>query len=160
MKRTFIVATTLGLALAACSNADGNTTPNDTSMAQTTPIPEAMPPAAGGVVALGMTEAQLTDADLLDGAGKDLGDVEGLVRDAAGQVTHVIVEISDTSPDRYVQVPITGLRLVERGNDRDIGSTLTRDQLMALPEVPNPETGATTASAATSAPAPATPPAK
>lgn len=160
MKRTFISAATLSLALTVCNNADSNATPADTSMTQTTPVPETMPPAAGGVVALGMTEAQLTDADLLDGAGKDLGDVEGLVRDAAGQVTHLIVEIDNTTPDRYVQIPITGLRLVERGNDRDIGSTLTRDQLMALPEVPNPETGATTASAVTSTSAPSTPPAK
>lgn len=86
-------------------------------------------------VALGMAERQLLDADLLDARGQEIGDVEGIVRDSSGTVTQLLVEVEDSSPDRYVHVPVNGLRPVQNGNDMDIGSNLTRDQLMQMPEV-------------------------
>lgn len=93
-------------------------------------------PAPGNDGALGLTEAQLRDADLVDANGVDLGDVEGVVRGADGAITDLLVEIEDTSPDREVLVPIAGLTAVRNGNDWDVRTdTLTREQLMALPEV-------------------------
>lgn len=160
MKRTFVAVAALGFTLAACNNADSTTTPTDPSTSTSMPIPEPIPPEAGGVVALGMTEAQLLDADLKDAAGKDLGDVEGLVRDAAGAVTHLVVKVDNTTPERLVQVPVTGLQMVQNGDDRDIGSTLTHAQLIALPTAAPPTAAAPLPAPVVPIPAPASPPAK
>jgi hypothetical protein len=86
-------------------------------------------------LALGLTERQLLDADLIAADGTELGDVEGLVRDADGSVTHLLVEIEDSSPDRYVHVPTYGLERIADGSGWDVRADLTRDQLMAMPEV-------------------------
>ena len=160
MKRTFVAVAALGFMLAACNKADSTTTPTDPSTSTSMPIPEPIPPEAGGVAALGMTEAQLLDADLKDAAGKDLGDVEGLVRDAAGAVTHLVVKVDDTTPDKLVQVPVTGLQMVQNGDDRDIGSTLTHAQLIALPTAAPPTAAAPLPAPVVPIPAPASPPAK
>jgi hypothetical protein len=160
MKRTFVAVAALGFTLAACNNADSTTTPTDPSTSTSMPIPEPIPPEAGGVAALGMTEAQLLDADLKDAAGKDLGDVEGLVRDAAGAVTHLVVKVDDTTPDKLVQVPVTGLQMVESGDDRDITTTLTQAQLVALPAATATTPAAAATTVTTTAPAPAAAPAK
>lgn len=104
------------------------TTPGDTNM---------MAPAApADAVAFGLTERQLLDADFKDWNGSDLGDVEALERDTGGAVAHLIVEIEDTDPDRYVRVPVDGLERVADGDDWDVRGQYTRDQLMALPEIP------------------------
>jgi hypothetical protein len=92
--------------------------------------------ASNGQVALGLTERQLLDADLVGANGEELGDVEGLVTGPDGTVTSLLVEIEDSSPDRYVHVPIEGLQPFDDGDDRDLRASLTRDQLMALPAVP------------------------
>jgi hypothetical protein len=104
------------------------TTPGDATMMT--------PPASADAVAFGLTERQLLDADFKDWNGSDLGDVEALERDAGGAVTHLIVEIEDTDPDRYVRVPVDGLERVADGDDWDVRGQYTRDQLMALPEIP------------------------
>lgn len=91
--------------------------------------------AAGtAVAALGLTELQLLDADLIDANGVELGDVKAVVRGAGGQVEHLLVEIEDSNPDRFVQVPVEGLSPVARGDDTDISTTLTKAQLAALPD--------------------------
>lgn len=131
-----IAITGAALLVTACGS--NETTPpvaNDTAM-QTSLGTTDTTAAPVDAVALGLTERQLLDADFKDWNGSDLGDVEALERDTGGAVTHLIVEIDDTDPDRYVRVPVDGLERVADGNDWDVRGQFTRDQLMALPEVP------------------------
>lgn len=140
MKTALIVAAG-ALALAACG-----TNEDQARVAADAPAGSAaggtQPPAAGTAsdaagpgTALGLTTAQLVDADLKDMNGRDLGDVEGVVQDGSGAITHLLVEIDDTSPDRYVHVPVEGLSAVRDGDDWDVQGNLTREQLLAMPAV-------------------------
>ena len=62
-------------------------------------------------------------------------DIEQVRRDAGGAVTSLVVEIEDSSPDRYVDVPLAGLT-VRQGSmdDPDIQTTMTAQALAALPD--------------------------
>lgn len=93
-----------------------------------------MTAAGTGEVALGMTEAQLLDADLVDADGTDLGDVELVSRDAANTVTGLVIELSDTDPDRYVEIPMDGLTTRMDGDDTDVQTAMTAQDLTALPD--------------------------
>jgi hypothetical protein len=86
------------------------------------------------VLVLQLTEFQLLDADLLDASGKDIGDVEMVTRGPDGKPTGLLVDVEGTRPDRYVQVPLDGLKPVRDGKGWDVGSNLTRDDLLKLPE--------------------------
>lgn len=88
--------------------------------------------------ALGLSEAQLLDADLVGADGKDLGDVEQVLRNSDNKVDRLLVELDGIGPDRYVHVPITGLKTVVNGNDTDLATPLTKADLAALPEVKLP----------------------
>ncbi|AKH41374.1 hypothetical protein FHS61_001861 [Altererythrobacter atlanticus] len=82
------------------------------------------------VVALGLTERQLLDADLVAEDGTELGDVEQIRRDAAGEVSGLLVEIEDSNPDRFVVVPVDGLTVREgMMNDADLQTSMTRQDL-------------------------------
>lgn len=85
-------------------------------------------------VALGLTERQLLDADIVDANGQELGDVEAIVRGADGSVSQLLIEIEDSSPDRYVHVLTAGLQPVDDRGEKDLRTTMTRDQLAALPD--------------------------
>lgn len=89
-------------------------------------------------IALGMSEAQLIDADLVAADGSDLGDVEQVRRDASGAVTGLLVELDDTDPDRWVVVPIDGLTARPDGNDQDVQTSMTAADLAALPDAEMP----------------------
>lgn len=96
--------------------------------------------AQGGSGPLGITRDQLMDADLVDASGREIGEVEGLVAGTDGVVTGVIVEVDQRypTPDRLVQLPLSGLKAVpQRGDpgDFDVQTQQTREQLLALPEV-------------------------
>lgn len=100
---------------------------------------EANAAAAGPTpVALGLSEAQLLDANLVGANNVELGDVNSLVRGPSGAVEGLVVEVEDSNPERHVQVPITGLTVVTRGTDTDLSTTMTREQLAALPEAKLP----------------------
>lgn len=100
---------------------------------------EANAAAAGPTpVALGLSEAQLLDANLVGANNVELGDVNSLVRGPSGAVEGLVVEVEDSNPERHVQVPITGLTVVTRGTDTDLSTPMTRDQLAALPEAKLP----------------------
>lgn len=88
--------------------------------------------------ALGLSEAQLLDAELLDAKGMELGDVAQILRGPDGKVDRLLVEIEDSNPDRYVHVPITGLKTRVAGDDTDLATTMTKADLAALPEVKLP----------------------
>lgn len=96
---------------------------------------EASAVAAGNAVAaLGLTEAQLLEADLVAADGTDLGDVEQVRRDATGEVDGLLVEIEDSDPDRYVVVPIDGLTPESTGDDVDLSTAMAAAELAALPD--------------------------
>lgn len=116
----------LALTLAGCGNAQRSNEPTGTNAAVST---------ADAQLALGLTERQLLDADIIDPNGTEIGDIEGIVRNPDGTVNQLLVEIEDTSPDRYVHMSLEGLEAVRVGNDRHVRTRMTRDQLMALPEV-------------------------
>lgn len=91
--------------------------------------------AAGSeIAALGMTEAQLLEANLVTPSGDDLGDVEQIRRDASGAVEALVVELDDTDPDRWVAVPISGLSARRDGDDVDVQTSMTAADLAALPD--------------------------
>ena len=86
------------------------------------------------VAALGLTEAQLIEADLVTADGTDLGDVEQVRRGADGMVEGLLVSIEDSDPDRYVVVPLAGLTTRLRGGDTDLQTTMIAQDLAALPD--------------------------
>lgn len=85
--------------------------------------------------ALGLSEVQLLDAELVGPGNVELGDVVRIERDASGNVDRLLVEIEDSNPDRFVHVPIAGLKPIVRGTDTDLQTTMTAADLKALPEV-------------------------
>ncbi|WP_370179997.1 PRC-barrel domain containing protein [Alteriqipengyuania sp.] len=85
-------------------------------------------------VALGLTERQLLDADILASDGTELGDVEAVTKDADGNATELLIEVENSNPDRYVTTPIDGLTVTTRGNDTDLSSDMTMDDIGALPD--------------------------
>ena len=129
----FILATCAAALLAACN--DKNEAAEDkleraaeTSATVAGPLP----------AALGLSEAQLLEADLVGADGKELGDVAQVLRDADDKVDRLLVEIDGIGPDRYVHVPVQGLKPVVRGTDTDLETSMTKADLMALPEVQLP----------------------
>ncbi|MGR4889490.1 PRC-barrel domain containing protein [Sphingopyxis sp. LARHCG72] len=89
-------------------------------------------------VALGLSEAQLLDAELIGSDGTELGDVAAVIKDAGGKVDRLLVEIEDSHPDRFVHVPVAGLKTLVRGDDTDLSTPMTKAELAALPEVKLP----------------------
>ena len=90
------------------------------------------------IAALGLTERQLLDAELVAPDGTELGDVEQVRRDAAGAVTGLLVEIEDSEPDRYVEVPLDGLSVTEGGvlSDANLRTDMTAQDLAAMADAP------------------------
>jgi hypothetical protein len=116
--------------LAACSDA------NEAAEEKLERSAETSATVAGPVpAALGLSEAQLLDADLVGQDGKELGDIAKVVRGADNKVERLLVEIDGSNPDRYVHVPITGLKTIVRGDDTDLQTTMSKSDLMSLPEI-------------------------
>jgi hypothetical protein len=88
--------------------------------------------------ALGLTEATLLDADLVDAESTELGEVAQILRGPDGKVDRLLVEIEASNPDRYVHVPITGLKTRVEGSDTDLVTPMTKAELAALPEIKLP----------------------
>ncbi|TCJ39768.1 PRC-barrel domain containing protein [Parafrankia sp. BMG5.11] len=132
-------------ALAACgSDADRQADATEDRIEQQA---EASAAASGdAVAALGLTERQLLDADLVTADGTELGDVEQVRRGAGGAVEGLLVEIEDSNPDRYVVVPLTGLTTRVAGADKDLQTKMTAAQIGALPDA---QLGAETSTTAT-----------
>lgn len=128
--RVFILATCCAALLAACN--DRNEAAEDrleraaeTSATVAGPLP----------AALGLSEAQLLDADIVGADGQELGDVSQVLRGADDKVDRLLVELEGIGPDRYVHVPVQGLKVVVRGTDTDLETSMTKADLTALPEV-------------------------
>lgn len=126
------------LAAAACSdNTDDDVVQPPAPGAAAEPVTEqrAETAQASAALAFGMTRQQLEDADLMSSEMTDLGDVDTLVLDAGGQLTHVVVELEGPG-DRKVAVPIADVSSVARGNGeiKDLSTRLTAAQLAAMPQ--------------------------
>ncbi len=124
--------------LAACAAALGACGDNSATMRDTqqTPAPAStaapsQAPAADG--AFGYTRAQLEDADIRSPDGAELGEVGAVITDDAGAVIALAVEVEGPDPDPVVRLPLEGLTPVTTGDDRDLQTTMTRDELRALP---------------------------
>lgn len=130
MNRSLIAVASLAALMAACSEQKKEPAP------AAEPAATAPTPAAGLTrdepVALGLTVAQLEDADLLAVNGSDFGDVERVDVDSAGKVTGLIV--APTGPgERWVRLPLTGLTVKADGDDHDVVTTMTWEEVKALP---------------------------
>lgn len=133
------------LAVAACSD-------NTTDDVVQAPAPGAAPAPVSetraetaqttAALAFGMTRAELEDADLLSAQNTDLGDVDALVLDPAGAVTHVVVELEGPG-DRKVAVPLAQVRSLaeDNGAHKNLVTDLTAAQLTAMPEWTAPAAG-------------------
>ncbi len=131
MRALILIAAPFGL-LVACSDA------NEAAEEKLEKAAETSATVAGPVpAALGLSESQLLDADLIDGDGKELGEVAQVLRDSDQKVDRLLVELEGPG-DRYVHVPILGLKPVVKGSDTDLQTTMTKARLDALPEVKLP----------------------
>lgn len=134
MKKTLIAFACTATLLSACG--DG---PDDAAEDRVEDAAEASAAAAGPVeAALGLTEAQLIDAELIGANDVELGDVQSVLRAGDGSVDRLLVEIEDSDPDRFVEVPVAGLAPVTHGDDTDLSTTMTAADLAALPEATLP----------------------
>jgi len=136
MKRApFAIVSLAALALAACeSKAEQQADMTEGPIEQQT---EQSAAAAGDkIVALGFTERQLLNAELVAPDGTELGDVEQVRRDGAGAVTGLLIEIEDSEPDRYVEVPLDGLSVSEGSmlSDANLQTEMTAQDLAAMPD--------------------------
>ncbi|GAA0734445.1 PRC-barrel domain-containing protein [Sphingomonas japonica] len=129
-----------GMAIFAAACSDGPPAPDGTEIVRNgvvmaedaaTASDVADATATGPGTAFGLTADQIDDAELVDGSDAELGEIEHLLIGADGAVVGLIAEIGET--DRDVQVPLTGLRAVKRGGDWDLVTTMTAEQLLALP---------------------------
>lgn len=131
MRFLILIAGPLAL-LAACADKNEAAEEKLEKAAQTSATVAGPVPAA-----LGLSEAQLLDADLVDADGKELGEVAQVLRDSDQKVDRLLVELEGPG-DRYVHVPILGLKPMVRGGDTDLQTTLTKARLDALPEIKLP----------------------
>lgn len=111
------------LGLSACSDEPGQASP---------PARDVAPVAAEGpALAFGMTREQLEDARLWSPDGVDLGDVETLILDRRGRLTHLVVELRGPG-DPKVQVPLGDVTSVQQDGEQRLATDLTPAQLQAL----------------------------
>lgn len=131
--RMLLILAAPAVLLAACSDK------NEAAEEKLERSAETSATVAGPVPAsLGLSEAQLLDADLVGADGNDLGDVAKVERGPDNKVDRLLVELEGIGPDRYVHVPITGLKTVVRGDDTDLQTVMTKADLDSLPEVKLP----------------------
>lgn len=127
----------LALGAAACSDREADVAMTPAAGAEPVAVPEQVAESAtdAAAVAFGMTREQLEDADLMSLDNTDLGDVETLVLDASGTLTHIVIELEGPGDLKKV-VPLANLGVGEQadGSSKDLTTDLTAAQLTALPD--------------------------
>lgn len=88
--------------------------------------------------ALGLSRHQLEDADLIDATGHEIGEVDGVVTDASGAITSLVIELhhADQEPDKRVLLPLRELRAVPEPGEAghyDIQTRRSAAEVMKLP---------------------------
>ncbi len=96
-------------------------------------------PASAQVVGLGLTHHQLEDADLVDAAGRDIGDVEHVVMGPGGKAEALIISVDRPDPqrDKLVRIGLAGLKArPEKGDPGDyvIVTPISAARLLAMPD--------------------------
>ncbi|MNJ28843.1 hypothetical protein D3C77_233940 [compost metagenome] len=133
MMRSLLAAASVAALAVACSPAPKQAeTPEAAPDAASAPPPVDTPVAPAAAMALGLTTAQLEDADLVSPAGLDLGDVARVDVDGSGRITGLIIEPSGEG-QRWVRLPLAGLTTRADGDDHDVVADLTLEQLKAMP---------------------------
>jgi hypothetical protein len=79
-----------------------------------------------------VTADQIEEMDVVDGSGNEIGEVEHVLADASGQVVAVAAEVGGFLGigDKEVIIGLDQLRV----NGEDLATTLSKEQLNALPE--------------------------
>ena len=137
MNRLSIAAVSImTLAAAACSGGEDEVVQTPAPGAAPVAVSEATAEAATQTAALafGMTRQQLEDSDLMSLNNTDLGDVDTLVLDASGTLTHVIVELEAGDLKKQVPLSALGVGTQTDGSSVDLTTSLTAAQLSALPD--------------------------
>ena len=128
-------AALLLMGAAACSDREDDVVQAPAPGQPLAPVTETRADAATqqAALAFGMTRQQLEDADLVSPQRTDLGDVETLILDASGTVTHIVIELEGPG-DREVVVPVGQLSsIVLNDADPDLTTTLTAADLAGMP---------------------------
>ena len=130
------IAVSAAMALAACGDNktdDVVQTPAGGGVAQSVTEKQGDIASTQTALALGMTRKQFEDADLVSATGVDLGDVETIVLDSAGTVTHLVIEI-DGPEDVKVLLPLEKVSVFTQADgDKDLKTSMTKNELLALP---------------------------
>ena len=89
--------------------------------------------------ALGLSKAQLEDADLIDATGVDIGDVEYAIIDK-GRIVALAIEVDrrDSLRDKLVSLPLQGLRAVSEPGDPgdfNIVTAMSAADVTSLPAI-------------------------
>ncbi len=135
MMKTLLAVASAAALLGACSQAPPkpDRTPEASPDAASAPTIAGTPAAPAGAMALGLTVTQLENADIITPAGVDLGDVQRVDMDAAGAITGLIIEPEGEGGPHWVRVSLEGLTPRKEGDDYDLVSNMTLEQLKALP---------------------------
>ncbi|HBI19274.1 MULTISPECIES: PRC-barrel domain-containing protein [unclassified Brevundimonas] len=130
----FAAALLMTASVGACSDRDDDIVqaPAPGATPSSLPARQADVAATNAALAFGMTRDQLEDADIVSRAGADLGDIETLVLDASGALTHLVVELNGPG-DMKVLVPVADVAPIDRNGGKDLVTDLTPGQLQALP---------------------------
>lgn len=126
-----VLVASLPIGCSSGSRDDANTLPTENADAGS----DANSSAASFGSALGLTRRQLEGADLVARRRNRfvVGEVESVIMDMNGTVTGLAVEIENTEPDVYVVLPLEGPVAVADGDEWDIDTAKSRDELLSLP---------------------------
>ncbi len=133
MNKNINIATSIAMAsaLVACSD---NSPPQQTNQDMSGTMTEnAVADNTNEKLVLGLTMRQLRDADIVNAEGFEIGEVERIISDASGTVTNLLVEVEDSDPDHIVEISLDGLTAKQSGDDWDLVTTMSKEDLMALP---------------------------
>lgn len=136
MTRLSIAAVAMmALAAAACSDREDDVVQAPAPGAAPVAVSETRADAAtnSAALAFGMTREQLEDSDLMSLNNTDLGDVETLVLDSTGALTHVVVELEGGDLKKMVPLSALGVGTQTDGSSVDLTTSLSAAQLSALP---------------------------
>ncbi len=135
MTRQFLAASALAfMCVAGCDSRNDDVVQAPATGAAPVAVSDVQAQTAQTTAALafGMTRDELEDADVRAADNTDLGDVEALVLNAAGELESIVVELEGPG-DREVLVPIGRFTALQQGDDKDLATTLSAAELAALP---------------------------